>query len=95
MTHPLTTPQSFKNGNRFTIKFGFDENGVRRDFGQNGNPDPFDIWLLTPEEVESLPGGTTITNIFGDTKVVGQDFLELDTRYGYTAHGLLEDQFEH
>lgn len=65
------------------------------------NQNPWDspgrkvIWLLTPIELEVTPPGTIVTSISYDTKIVGVDEIDTDTRFGYTAYGLTEDQFKH
>lgn len=53
------------------------------------------LWLLTPIELEVTPPGTIVTSIMGDTKIVGAQHIDTDTRFGYTAYGLTEDQFKH
>ena len=54
-----------------------------------------DLWLLTPVEVDSLPSGTTLTSIFYKEKVTGQDTIDQDTRFGYTAWGVYRTDFKH
>lgn len=54
-----------------------------------------DLWLLTPMELEVTPKGTIVTSILGDRKIVGHDYLDKDTRFGYTAYGLYPYQFKH
>ncbi len=48
------------------------------------------IWLLTPEELGSQPAGTVVISIMGEEKIVGQHYLDDDTRYGHTAWGILK-----
>lgn len=55
----------------------------------------YDLWLLTPEEVKSLPAGTHLTSIMDDVKITGHDYIDLDTRFGYTAWGLHREDFDH
>lgn len=53
------------------------------------------LWLFTPEELAQLPQGTRVTSIMGDSKIKGQDPLDEDTRFGYTAWGVTNpDQHE-
>lgn len=47
------------------------------------------IRLLTPEELKALPVGTTLFDIFGEEVVTGSDYIDDDTRAGYTAYGTL------
>lgn len=54
-----------------------------------------DLWLLTPMELEVTPKGTKVTSIFFDEKTVGEDYIDTDTRFGYTAYGLYSGQFKH
>lgn len=54
-----------------------------------------DLWLLTETELEVTPPGTIVTSITGKTKVTGLDEIDRDTRFGYLAWGLYEDQFKH
>lgn len=49
------------------------------------------ITLLTPEELQVLPGHTKIISIDGETRLViepGAEPPDNDTRFGYTAWGL-------
>jgi hypothetical protein len=65
------------------------------------NDNPWDedgqelLWLLTPMELEVTPPGTIVTSILGDTKIVGAQKIDTDTRFGYTAYGLYSNQFKH
>jgi hypothetical protein len=52
-----------------------------------------DLWLLTPMELEVTPKGTHVVSIMGDTKIVGHDYIDTDTRFGYTAYGIYPYQF--
>jgi hypothetical protein len=54
-----------------------------------------DLWLLTPEEVDSLRAGTTLTSIMNRIGVTGQDTIDQDTRFGYTAWGVFRSEFQH
>ncbi len=58
-------------------------------------PDKEVLWLLTPMELEVTPKGTILTSIMGNKKIVGHDYIDTDTRGGYTAFGMTEDQFKH
>lgn len=51
------------------------------------------IYLLTPETLKELPNGTEVTGIFGDVKVKGRDYLDTDTRAGFTSWGIPEEDF--
>ncbi len=63
---------------------------------RNNNPwsdrqdDP--LWLLTPAEFEMVPDGTVLVCISGKRSTKGVDCIDLDTRAGYIAHGLLDSQ---
>lgn len=48
------------------------------------------LWLLTPEEVSSLPDGTKLNSIMGETKIKGLQHIDLDIRFGHTAWGILD-----
>lgn len=50
------------------------------------------LWLLTPDELADLPKGTLVHSINGETKVVGSDYIDGDTRFGMTAFGLRESE---
>lgn len=53
-------------------------------------PEP--LWLLTPGELEQLPDGTVLTNIFGETKTYRTDVIDTTTRFGYIPYGLLDSE---
>lgn len=53
---------------------------------ENGTP----IFLLTPNQLNSLDDGTPVYSIFGEKKTKGEDDIDMDIRAGYTAWGLLE-----
>lgn len=53
------------------------------------------LWLLTPEEVKSLPDGTHLTSIMDNVSITGHDYIDLDTRFGYTAWGVYREDFDH
>lgn len=46
------------------------------------------IWLFTPEELISIPDGTTLESISGDLRIKGVDYIDYDTRFGHTAWGI-------
>lgn len=50
------------------------------------------LWLLTIDELDSLPSHTFVHSISGDEHVVS-DIIDRETRFGYTAYGLRESQF--
>ena len=52
------------------------------------------LWLLTPEEFNTVPDGEVLTSINGRKVTVGQDKIDQDTRFGYIAFGFLESEFE-
>lgn len=72
---------------------GFQPDSFRRgntwEVDEGGDP----LWRLTPEELERVPVGTTLTSIFGNKSIVGVDKIDTDTRFGYIAHGVFEYQF--
>lgn len=49
------------------------------------------IRLLTPSELKSQPAGKVLISILGEEKTVGVDHLDDDTRCGYTAWGILNE----
>lgn len=53
------------------------------------------LWLLTPFELDVTPKGTILKSIMGDRRIVGHDYIDTDTRFGYITYGLTEDQFKH
>lgn len=52
------------------------------------------LWLLTPQELKSIPDGTVLHGISGGTATVGVDTIDTDTRFGVTAWGLRESQLD-
>lgn len=57
-----------------------------------------DLWLFTPDELRQLPDGTVLESISGDFKTKGQDYLDMDTRFGHTAWGIrnpLDHELKH
>ena len=53
-----------------------------------------DLWLLTPEELQLVPNGTVLTSISNKTVIKGSDPVDLDTRAGLLAYGII-DPFNH
>ncbi len=47
------------------------------------------LWLLTVEEFEQLPEGVKLTSIGGSEVTKGIDNIDLDTRFGYLAFGII------
>lgn len=47
------------------------------------------IILLTPTELERVPDGVAVLNIFGREFIKGVDRINNDTRGGYLAYGTL------
>lgn len=43
--------------------------------------------LITPEELATLPAGTVLGSISGQTVEVGKDSIDNDTRFGFLAYG--------
>lgn len=52
------------------------------------------LWLLTVDEFNNIPDGTELTCIDGEVVVKGRDEIDLDTRMGYIAYGIV-DPFKH
>lgn len=46
------------------------------------------LYLIPLGLYTSLPDGTVLTSIFGDTKIKGDDLIDLDTRFGVIAWGI-------
>jgi hypothetical protein len=51
------------------------------------------IILFTPDQFNNLPDGIELTNIFGSKYIKGTDYIDLDTRFGFLAYGIPEDEF--
>ena len=66
---------------------------IRQNSWEQQGDDKRVLWLLTPTEIGSYPDGVVVTSIFGDTKTVGEDYIDMDTRAGYTAWGIYEEAF--
>lgn len=57
--------------------------------------DPEKVYLLTVDELNSLPEGTVLSSGFTTKKfIIGKDAIDNDTRGGFTAYGFLESQIE-
>ena len=52
------------------------------------------VWLLTPAALAELPDGTEVFGIQGARLVKGVDHLDDDTRFGFTAFGLLPETWK-
>ena len=52
------------------------------------------LYLFTPDEYEQLPDGYELTCIDGSKEVKGKDYIDMDTRFGYTAFGV-RDPWNH
>lgn len=50
------------------------------------------IRLLNPRELKDVPNGTILFDIMGGQVEVGRDPIDLDTRNGYLAYGILVNQ---
>jgi hypothetical protein len=48
------------------------------------------LYLLTPSEFNQLPDGIELESITGTKKIKGVDNIDLDTRWGYTAYGVVD-----
>lgn len=48
------------------------------------------LTLFTPEEIRQLPDGIELQSIMGDVKIKGKDEIDLDTRFGHTAWGVID-----
>lgn len=87
-------PTSFKNGNPFpVVQYKIHEDGqpYRTEVLYNGKA--LVVWVLTPDELDSLPDGTLLHSIAGREVIKGEGYIDNDTRGGYLAYGLTEDQF--
>ena len=47
-----------------------------------------DLYLFTPEELARIPDGTILTSINNINYIKGKDYIDDDTRFGYTAYGV-------
>jgi hypothetical protein len=50
------------------------------------------IYLVPKFGYLSLPVGTVMYSILGERVVVGEDYIDMDTRNGYLAYGILEEE---
>lgn len=48
------------------------------------------IWLFTIAECELLPDGFELDCINGKKYVKGRDYIDMDTRFGMTAFGVID-----
>lgn len=47
------------------------------------------LYLFTKEEYDKLPDGFVLTCIDGTERTKGVDYIDLDTRFGYLAYGVV------
>ena len=62
---------------------------------RNGTPwddEPDKLWLLTRRELAAMPHHQHLDDIFGKLRIVGDEELGTDTRFGLTAYGLRSSQ---
>ena len=52
------------------------------------------LWLFTVDEFNKLPTGIELTCIDGSKKTTGVDDIDMDTRFGHIAYGVI-DPFNH
>lgn len=67
-------------------------NPASREHGEAWDERDDKLWLLTRDEFEFIPDGTTLVSIGGATAVKGRDRIGQDIRGGYLAWGLLDSQ---
>lgn len=48
-----------------------------------------DLWLCPLSDWENVPAGTVLTSITGERKTKGKDYIDLDTRFGLLAYGVV------
>lgn len=48
------------------------------------------LWLFTIEEFNQLPDGTELTSINGWRAIKGVQSIDLDTRFGHIAYGVVD-----
>jgi hypothetical protein len=51
-------------------------------------PNGKSVALLTPEQLKDIQDGTELVSIGGRRVVVGKDYIDNDTRFGYLAYGI-------
>ena len=79
------------SGDVLPVAIDFDPTSRRNNNPWSGRQsDP--LWLLTPDEFTKVPDYTELVCISGQTAVKGRDPIDLDTRGGFIAYGLLESQ---
>lgn len=49
-----------------------------------------DLWLLRVDEFNQLPDGTELVSIMNKTYIKGKDHIDMDTRSGYLAVGIVD-----
>ena len=49
------------------------------------------IYLIKETDLRDIPKGTILHDIFGERAEVGKDDIDLDTRGGYLAYGILSE----
>ncbi|MAZ47558.1 MAG: hypothetical protein CME65_03280 [Halobacteriovoraceae bacterium] len=88
----LGFPSSATNGTRAPL---LSRTGRQIDYSRNGYsplPDGRTLYHLTPDQIRSLPEGTELISMDGARRViVGVDDFDMDTRFGYTAFGVVDD----
>lgn len=64
----------------------------KRVIPENARPwGDFTLMLLNPEDLKALPDGTILIDIFGEPVVKTPD-IDTETRFGFTAFGLLKEK---
>jgi hypothetical protein len=53
------------------------------------------LWLLTEDEFSKLPDGFVLTCIDNTTVIKGKDYIDMDTRFGHTAYGVVGPLLDH
>lgn len=48
------------------------------------------LWLFTPDEFRQLPDGIELTSINGHKEIKGKDYIDMDTRFGHIAYGVVD-----
>lgn len=51
-----------------------------------------DLYLVTPYQLSLVPDGTKMHCIDGSTVIKGKDYIDADTRGGYTAYGFIDPE---
>lgn len=60
-----------------------------------GQPDSFEILLLTKPQFDTIPDGFELIDIMGVRAVKGKDYIDDDTRFGYLAYGIKMPLIDH